>query len=276
MNLDKIDLNAALEHLTKMATAYAPKLLLALAVLFLGLFVISKLGRFIDRIVKKKELDPSLGSFLGGLLTWSLRAMLLISVASMIGIVTTSFVAVLGAAGLAVGLALQGSLANFAGGVLIMLFKPFKTGDFIIASGEEGTVKKIDIFATVLTKLDNRRVILPNGPLAGGTIVNVTAEETRRVDLTIGISYNDHIQKTLTLLEDMCSAHSKTLKDPAPFAAVTDYGDSSINLTVRTWVNQADYWDVFFELNKALKPTLDAAGVTIPFPQRDVHVFNEK
>jgi len=276
MNFEKFDINAAFEQFTKMATAYAPKLILALVVLIIGLFIISKIGRLIDRVVLKRDLDPSLGSFLGGLLTWSLRAMLLISVASMIGVVTTSFVAVLGAAGLAIGLALQGSLANFAGGVLIMLFKPFKTGDFIIANGEQGTVQKIDIFATILTKLDNRRIILPNGPLAGGTIVNVTAEETRRVDLTIGISYNDKIQDTLTLLENMCAADSRVLTEPKPFAGVTGYGDSSINLTVRSWVKQADYWNVFFDLNKLLKPTLDAAGVSIPFPQRDVHIFNEK
>ena len=276
MNWDKIDINAAADHLIKTATVFAPRLVLALVFLIIGLFLITRVGRLIDSIVKKKGLDPSLSSFLGGMLTWSLRLMLLVSVASMIGIVTTSFVAVLGAAGLAVGLALQGSLANFAGGVLIMIFKPFKTGDFIIANGEQGTVKKIDIFATILTKLDNRRIILPNGPLAGGTIVNVTAEETRRVDLTIGISYNDDIQKTLGILIDMCQAHPKVLKDPTPFAGVTDYGDSSINLTIRSWVKQADYWEVFYELNKILKPTLDAEGVTIPFPQRDIHIFNEK
>jgi len=276
MDLTNINLDTALEHLIKIATAYAPKFLLALFVLIFGLVVISRIGKLIDRVVKKKDLDPSLGSFLGGMLTWSLRAMLIVSVASMIGIVTTSFVAVLGAAGLAIGLALQGSLANFAGGVLIMIFKPFKTGDFIIANGEQGTVKKIDIFATILTKLDNRRIILPNGPLAGGTIVNVTAEDVRRVDLAIGISYNDKIGETLSLLTEMCAAHPKVLIDPVPFAGVTDYGDSSINLTVRSWVKQADYWEVFYELNKILKPTLDAAGVTIPFPQRDVHVFNEK
>jgi small conductance mechanosensitive channel len=276
MDLAKIDLNTVNQHLTKLAAAYAPKFLLAIAVLVLGLFIISRIRKILNSIVKRKDLDPSLGYFLGGLLTWALRAMLLISVASMIGVVTTSFVAVLGAAGLAIGLALQGSLANFAGGVLIMVFKPFKTGDYILANGEEGTVRKIDVFATVLTKLDNRRIILPNGPLAGGTIVNVTAEETRRVDLKIGISYNDHIQETLSLLEKMCAAHPKVLEEPLPFAAVTEYGDSSINLTVRSWVKQADYWEVFFMLNKSLKPTLDAAGVTIPFPQRDVHVFNEK
>jgi len=276
MELNKIDFSEAIGQIMAMAALYLPKFLLAILVLLIGLYIIKKIGRLVGRIVTKKDLDPSLGSFLGGLLVWSLRAMLLISVASMVGVVTTSFVAVLGAAGLAIGLALQGSLANFAGGVLIMLFKPFKTGDFIIANGEQGTVQRIEIFATILTKLDNRRVILPNGPLAGGTIVNVSAEETRRVDLSIGIGYNDSIKETLIVLEKMCAAHPKVLSTPAPFVGVTDYGDSSINLTVRSWCNQADYWTVFFELNKQLKPTLDAAGVSIPFPQRDVHIFNEK
>jgi small conductance mechanosensitive channel len=223
----------------------------------------------------KRNLDPSLGSFLGGLLGWSLKIMLLISVASMVGIATTSFVAVIGAAGLAIGLALQGSLSNFAGGVLILAFKPFKTGDFITAQGESGTVSKIDVFATTLTTADNKRVILPNGPLAGGKMINATAEETRRVELSVGIGYEDNIQKAIDALVKMCEEHPKVLKEPKVFVGVTGYGDSSINLTIRAWALTTDLWPVHFELNHKIKETLDKAQISIPFPQRDVHMIEK-
>lgn len=265
-----------MEKVTPLVVAYVPKVLLAILILIIGFFLIGKVVNLVEKAIQKHGSDPSLATFLGGLTRWILRILLLISVASMVGIATTSFVAVIGAAGLAIGLALQGSLANFAGGVLILIFKPFKTGDYIIAQGEEGTVKKVDVFATILTKLDNRRIILPNGPLAGGTIVNVTAEDVRRVDLSIGIGYGDSIPKALEVLKKMCELDSRVLKEPEVFVGVTDYGDSSINLTLRSWVKQDDYWDVFFDLSKSVKPTLDEAGISIPFPQRDVHLFNEK
>lgn len=275
MNLQNIDVSALLTKFSAMAMAYTPKLILAVVTLFVGFFIIRKIVSFVESIIKSKNADPSLSSFLGGLTSWTLKAMLLISVASMVGIATTSFVAILGAAGLAIGLALQGSLANFAGGVLILIFKPFRTGDYIIAQGHEGIVNRIDVFATFLTSLDNKRIILPNGPLAGGALVNLSSEEHRRVDLSVGISYGDNIKSAITALEKMCSEHSKVLKTPTPFVGVTDYGDSSINLTIRSWVENADYWDVFFDLNQSIKPALDAAGVSIPFPQRDLHIFKE-
>ncbi len=273
MDLSNLDLQQLSNQAVTMGATYLPKLALALLVLIIGFFFIGKVNRLIQRVVKKRNLDPSLGSFLGGLLSWLLKGMLFISVASMVGIATTSFVAVLGAAGLAVGLALQGSLANFAGGVLILIFKPFKTGDYIIAQGEEGTVKTIDVFATILTTLDNKRVVIPNGPLAGGKMINVSAEETRRVDLSVGIGYDDNIKSAITALEKMCSSHNKVLQSPSVFVGVTDYGDSSINLTIRSWCKGEDYWDVFFELNESIKTTLDSANISIPFPQRDVHMI---
>ena len=255
---------------------YGPKVLLAAAVLYIGLKLIDKVTSLLRRLFEKKNIDETLRPFLSNLIGWALKVLLLVSVASMVGVETTSFVAVIGAAGLAVGLALQGSLANFAGGVLILIFRPFSKGDYIVAQGDEGIVERIDVFATVINRLDNQRVILPNGPLAGGMIRNATGESTRRVDLSIGISYSDDIRKACQTLTQMCSNHPKVLKDPAPFVGVTDYGDSSINLTVRPWCKTQDYWDVFFDLNEQMKYTLDEAGFSIPFPQRDVHLYNEK
>lgn len=219
-----INIQKLIDATTEIGAAYVPKLALTIVVLVVGFFVIGRINKLVQRLIQSKGLDPSLGSFLGGVLSWLLKGMLFISVASMVGIATTSFVAVLGAAGLAVGLALQGSLANFAGGVLILVFKPFKTGDYIIAQGEEGFVNKIDVFATILTSLDNKRIILPNGSLAGDKMVNVSSENTRRVDLSVGIDYGDNIKTAITALEKMCSSHSKVLSSPATFTGVTDYG----------------------------------------------------
>lgn len=275
MDATSVNMNSIVPKAIELGSTYLPKVAAALLLLIVGFFIIGRLNKLVVKIIAKRNLDPSLGSFLGGLLSWSLKGMLLISVASMVGIATTSFVAVLGAAGLAIGLALQGSLANLAGGVLILIFKPFKTGDYIIAQGEEGFVKQIDVFATILTTLDNKRVTLPNGPLASDKMVNVSVEPTRRVDLSIGISYSDNIKTAVQALEKMCSSHTKVISNPAPFIGVTDYGDSSINLTVRSWCKGADYWDVFFELNESMKTTLDAANISIPFPQRDVHMISK-
>ncbi|MCB0377469.1 MAG: mechanosensitive ion channel [Bdellovibrionales bacterium] len=270
------NLTGHIDKATEMLIEYGPKLILAILVLIIGLAVIRSLSRFLAALLEKRKLDPTLKPFFVNLVSWGLKAMLVISVASMVGIETTSFVAVIGAAGLAVGLALQGSLANLAGGVLLLIFRPFKKGDFIVAQGEEGTVEKIDIFATVIHKLDNQIVIIPNGPLIGGVIRNVTGAQKRRVDLSVGISYGDDIKKACECLTQMCLAHPKVLKDPAPFVGVIGYGDSSIDLTIRPWTNTEDYWDVFFQLNEQIKSTLDQASISIPFPQRDIHMINHK
>lgn len=263
-----------IEHLSNMAVEYAPKLALAVISLLVGLWLIGALGRTFTKFMTKKDVDPSLRDFLHSLATITLKVALIIAVIEMVGIKTTSFVAVLGAAGLAVGLALQGSLSNFAGGVLILLFKPFKTGDYIIAQGEEGTVQKIDIFNTWMNKLDNRRVILPNGPLASGTIVNVTAEDVRRVDIPVGVSYGASIDKTKEVLLQLTEDDDRILPDPAPVVFLTSMGDSSVNFSFRVWCNTPDYWPVFFEMNERVKKALDANNIEIPFPQRDVHLYN--
>lgn len=261
------------DTLVELAVAYTPKVLLAILTLFVGLKMIKMTINLIHGNLEKREVDESLSVFLGNLIGIGLKLALGLAVIDMIGIKTTSFIAMLGAAGLAVGLALQGSLSNFAGGVLILLFRPFKTGDYIIAQGEEGTVQKIDVFNTWLNKLDNRRVILPNGALASGAMINVTAEEIRRVDLTIGVEYGADIDQVKKLLLDIAAKDPRVLKDPEPLARLKEMGDSSLNFAFRLWVNTPDYWDVYWDTMETTKKELDKANISIPFPQRDVHLY---
>lgn len=260
----------------ELAIQYAPKFILALLTLFVGLWVIGVVMGVLRRGLSSKSVDPTLAPFIGSLVGWLLRLVLLISVASMVGIQTTSFVAVLGAAGLAVGLALQGSLSNFAGGVLILIFRPYKVGDFIQAQGELGEVREIQIFTTILLSPQNRRVIVPNGPLANGNIVNFTSEPHVRVDTTVGISYSADMKLAREILVDTAKKIEGVLSDPAPIVAVNELGASSVNLVVRPYCKPADYWKVHFALVEASKNALDAAGISIPFPQRDVHLYQEK
>ncbi len=262
------------DKIIEMIIEFGPRLLLAILVLFIGLSIIKSIVRFLNTIFVRRHIDPTLTPFILNVVGWVLKILLLISVASTIGVETTSFMALIGTAGLAIGLALQGSLANFAGGVLILIFRPFVKGDFIQAQGHEGFVQTIDIFATNITTLDNKKVVLPNGPLAGGTINNFTSQKTRRVDLTIGISYNSDIRTAIKVLTEMCSQHPDVHKDPEPWVKVCTYGDSSINLVIRAWTNTENYWPVYFDLNEQIKYTLDENKISIPFPQRDVHIYN--
>jgi small conductance mechanosensitive channel len=222
--------------------------------------------------MEKANTEPTLAQFLANLVSVGLKALLLISVASMVGIETTSFIAILGAAGLAVGLALQGSLANFAGGVLVLLFKPFKVGDFIDAQGVMGTVAEIQIFNTVIKTGDNKRIIVPNGSISNGIITNFSAEETRRVDFVFGIGYDDDIAKAKGVLERLFTSDERVFSDPAPLIVVSSLGDSSVNITVRAWAKASDYWGVFFGMTELVKITFDQEGISIPYPQRDVHL----
>lgn len=254
---------------------YGPKVVLAIITLIVGLWVIKKLVSKTNHHFSSKA-DPSLATFMSSLVSVLLKLMLFIAVASMVGIQTTSFIAVLGAAGLAVGLALQGSLANFAGGVLILLFKPFKVGDVIEAQGHLGVVKQIQIFNTILTTGDNRVVIIPNGPLSNGSLININQEPTRRIDFSFGIGYGDDIDKAKSVLQGLVAADARILKDPAHLIAVEALADSSVNIKVRVWVNTADYWGVFFDMTESVKKTFDKEGISIPFPQRDVHMYNVK
>lgn len=253
---------------------YAPKLALAIVTLLIGLLVIRGLGKILRASMEKSKVDPTLIPFISSLTTWILKILLFISVASMIGIATTSFIAVLGAAGLAIGLALQGSLANFAGGVLIMIFKPYKVGDLIESQGHLGVVKEVQIFNTILTSPEHKQVIIPNGAVSNGSIVNYTVEGKIRVDLTIGIAYDADIDKAKSVLMDVLSKHDKVIAEPAPFVGVMELADSSVNLAVRPHCLPEHYWDVFFDVNEEMKKSLDQNSITIPFPQRDVHMIN--
>jgi len=255
-----------------LAIAYAPKALLAIIVLLIGLKIISVLMKLIRKGMEKKGTDETLRPFVINLLSWILKIMLFISVFQMIGIATTSFIAVLGAAGLAVGLALQGTLANFAGGALILLFKPYKVSDLIEAQGHLGVVKEIQIFTTILLNPQNRTIILPNGAVSNGDITNYTREGKLRVDLTVGIAYESDIRKAKDVLLEVCKSDENVLTDPEPFVGVSELADSSINLAVRPWATPENYWNVYFDTLENCKNALDKADVTIPFPQVDVHL----
>ena len=214
----------------------------------------------------KRDVEITLRKFLLNLLSWALKILIFVMVVSKLGIETTSFAAILAAAGLAVGLALQGSLSNFAGGVLIMIFRPFKIGDVIEAQGEIGSVKEIEIFTTKLIGLSNKEIIIPNGSLSNGNIVNYSATGTRRVDLTFGVSYDAEIKKTKEVLQQVLDDNPSILKDPAPTIAVSELADSSVNFIVRPWCNTADYWNVYFDVTEKTKIALDEAGIEIPYP----------
>ncbi|MBN2542460.1 mechanosensitive ion channel [bacterium] len=263
--------NNFLSTIISNAGVYVPRIILGIVVLIVGLWLIKRVVKSLKRQMAHKEVDESVQSFLGSLIGMLLKAMLLISVASMFGIKVTSFVAIIGAAGLAVGLALQGSLANFAGGVLILLFKPFKVGDFIEAQGYLGSVSKILIFTTMLKTPDNKTVIIPNGPLSNGSITNYSTEANRRVDMTFGIGYGDDIQKARGVIKSIIDADSRILKDPPPDILVSELADSSVNFAVRVWCAVADYWGVYFDMHEKVKLGFDANSVSIPFPQVDVH-----
>lgn len=273
--MEKIDIY--IEQGTSMAIEFAPKLATAIVVLILGLWIINAFIKFLKKTMIKKGVDASLVPFTSSLLNVVLKAMLLISVASTVGIQTTSFIAILGAAGLAIGLALQGSLANFAGGVLILLFKPFKVGDVIESQGFLGSVTGIQIFNTIINTPDNKKIIIPNGAVSSGAITNFSAEEKRRVDMVFGIGYTDDIKKTKDTLLKIISSDNRIISEPAePFIAVKELADSSVNFVVRVWVNAADYWGVYFDMQENVKLTFDKENISIPFPQRDVHLFQEK
>ncbi len=245
---------------------YDPKIVAALVILIVGLFVINMIVRLAKRIMKKRGIDATLQKFLGNLLSWTLKILLFVVVASKLGVETTSFAAVIGAAGLAIGLALQGSLSNFAGGVLIMIFKPYKIGDLIEAQGVLGVVKEIQIFTTKISTPGNKLAIIPNGALSNGNIKNYTELGELRVDLTIGVSYDADIKETKEALMKAMNSQSKVLKDPAPSVNMGELADSSVNYEVRPWATPEDYWDVYFQTIENCKIELDKAGIEIPYP----------
>jgi small conductance mechanosensitive channel len=251
---------------------HGPRVLMVIVLLVVGLWIIKRIESGLRKVMTRRKLDPSLIPFVVTMLDISLKVLLIISLAGVLGFPTTSFVAILGAAGLAVGLALQGTLANFAGGVLILIFKPFRVGDLIEAQGEKGNVKEIQIFVTIINTPENKTVIIPNGAISNGNITNYTVEGVIRVDMTFGVSYDSDIKKTKEVLLTILQNHPKTLKEPAPFVGVSALADSSVNFAVRPYTHPNDYWDVYFDVYEAGKIALDEAGITIPFPQVDVHM----
>jgi small conductance mechanosensitive channel len=257
----------------ELITSYGLRVLGAIAILMVGRIASGVLSGAVVRAMRKANVYEALITFARSLVAWGVMVFAVIAALNQFGVQTASFIAVLGAAGFATGLALQGSLSNFAAGVLILLFRPFKIGDFIDAGGSKGSVKEISILTTVLSTPDNQKIIIPNSSVMSGTIINVNAYDTRRVGLTAGISYGDDIGKAKQVLLDLVAGHPKVLKDPAPTIEVVALADSSVNFVVRPWVKTPDYWSVYWELTRGIKEALDKNGISIPFPQRDVHLF---
>ncbi len=257
-----------MESAIELLILYTPKVITALLILIIGLYLIKVIVKSSKKVMTKRGVDVTLQKFLGNLTNWILKILLFITVISLLGIETTSFAAIIASAGLAIGLALQGSLGNFAGGVLIMIFKPFKIGDYIQAQGESGTVKEIQIFITKLNTPDNKEIIIPNGSLSNGNIVNFSTEDTRRLDITFGVGYDSNIKETKDVIFSVIKAHSSILTEPAPAVNLSELADSSINFFTRVWVKKEDYWNVKFDLIEQTKEALDAAGIDIPYPHR--------
>jgi small conductance mechanosensitive channel len=275
--MDKFqDLDIYIEKYGQKLIDFLPSVIGAILMLFIGLWLIKIINGFIKRFFDKKDYDPTLENFIASLINWGLKIVLFVLVITQLGVESASLVAIIGAAGLAVGLALQGSLANFAGGVLILLIKPFRVGDFISAQGVDGTVKEISIFNTKLTTFGNQLAIIPNGKLSNDNIINYTEEGIRRENLTFGIGYDDNIKQAKEILLNLVSEQDTVLKleDKMPMVAVAELGDSSVNLTVRYWAKNEDFWNLRWLILEEGKMRLEAAGISIPYPQRDVHHFN--
>ena len=267
-------MDETIEGIVELAMLYGVQVILALTIFIVGKWVAKKIANIVQRVLAKNNVDPAIQHFVGSLVSWVLIIFVVIASLGQLGIQTASFVAIVGAAGLAVGLALQGSLAKFSAGVLILIFRPFKVGDFIEVAGVSGVVQKIQIFTTELHSPDNKKIIVPNGGVISGNITNYSANDTRRVDLVFGVGYGDDINAAKAVLQSVVAAEPKVLQDPAPTIAVVELADSSVNLVCRPWVNTADYWDVYFNITEAAKKALDAQGISIPFPQRDLHLHN--
>jgi small conductance mechanosensitive channel len=282
------DLEKNIEVLTKDITSYIPdniveilggyafSLLMALLIFVIGKWIVNKIVGLLGKVLRKvKGMDITLIKFLENIVYYALMIVVLLTSLGKLGVETTSFLAILGAAGLAIGLALKDSLGNFASGVMIIMFKPFKVGDAVTAAGVTGTVSEVGIFNSIFTTPDNQKIIIPNGAITSGSIININAHDTRRVDLVVGIGYEDDIKKTKEVLNNIISSHEKVLIDKGITIAVSELADSSVNFVVRAWVKTPDYWDVKFALTETIKLRFDEEGISIPFPQQDVHHYNK-
>ncbi len=259
-----------------LVAVYGLKLIAAIAIFFIGKWLSKVLSRAVGSAMRRSKTDEMLVKFVGNLVYAALLAFVILAALAQLGIQTTSFIAIIGAAGLAIGFALQGSLSNFAAGVMLIVFRPFKVGDFIEAAGTSGVVEEIMIFSTKLRSPDNKQLYVPNGGILAGTIVNYSANDQRRVDLVFGCGYGDDIKKAKALLEAVVKDNALVLEDPAPAIGVLELGDNSVNFVVRPWVKTSDYWDAHFQITEAVKLRFDEAGISIPFPQRDVHLIQSE
>lgn len=253
---------------------YGGKALMAIILLIVGRWVARGVTNFASRQMKARGVESTIASFIHNMAYAALMAFVIIAAMAQIGIQTASFIAVIGAAGLAVGLALQGSLSNFAAGVLLIIFKPFKAGDFIEAGGASGIVEEISIFTTLMRSVDNKSIVIPNASILGGNIVNYSAKPTRRIDLVVGVSYEANLAHVKLVLKDIVSSDERILTDVETVIGVDTLADSSVNLVVRPWVNSADYWAVYFDLNERIKTRFDGEGIGIPYPQMDLHMVS--
>ncbi len=261
-------------NFTYLIMEYGPRIVGAIIVLIVGFQIINLFSKWFVRFLDKLNLDTSLKPFVRTFSVTLLKILLVISVMGMLGVQMTSFIAILGAAALAIGLALSGTLQNFAGGVIILSFKPFKVGDFITAQGYSGTVNEIQIFVTILKTPDNRTIVIPNGDLATSSLTNFSVQHTRRVDWSFGIAYGDNFDKAKQVLLNLIQKDTRIHTSPAPFIVLGELGDSSVNLTVRIWANASDYWAIFFDMNEKVYKAFAQEGINIPFPQMDVHLHN--
>ena len=273
--LSTLSLDTAISKLIDLGISLGSKLLVAVIIFFIGRWVVRKLTRLVLTIMTKRHVEASLFSFVKSLISITLNFTLVIILISILGIETSSFIALFASAGVAIGMALSGTLQNFAGGVMILLFKPFKVGDFIEAQGQSGTVKEIQIFNTIMTTGDNKIIIIPNGGLSTGIMKNYSKEEFRRVDWEFGIGYGDSYDKAKLVIARLLESDSRVLKEPAYFIALTSLGESSVNIVVRAWVKAPDYWQVFFDMNEKVYKTFAQEQINIPFPQMDVHLYNK-
>ncbi len=271
-----MDIEQLLSKIYEIFTVFGVKIVGAIVIFIIGRWIAKFFASLFRKFMDKREVDPTVTKFVGSLTYFSLLTFVVLAALGLLGIQTTSFIAVIGAAGLAIGLALQGSLANFAAGFLLILFRPFKVGDFIDAAGVAGTVEAIQIFTTRLATPDNKTIIIPNSKLTGDNIINFSTKGTRRADMVFGIGYEADIDKARDIITGILSNDERVLKDPPLQVVVSELADSSVNFVVRAWVNAGDYWGVVFDATEAVKKRFDAEGISIPFPQRDVHLYEHK
>ena len=270
-----VSLDVFLAKMIDLGISVGSKILLAIVVFLVGRWIVRRLNKLLAKILEKRHVEASLSTFVKSLVNITLTLLLIIVVIGVLGIETSSFIALFASAGVAIGMALSGTLQNFAGGVMILLFKPFKVGDTIEAQGQSGTVREIQIFNTILATPDNKIIIIPNGGLSTGLIKNYSREATRRVDWEFGIAYGDDYTKAKAVIARLLDADGRVLKDPAYFIALTSLGESSVNIVVRAWVNAGDYWGVYFDMNEKVYKTFAEENLNIPFPQLDVHLHGK-